>query len=325
MPSSPRPFGLSPRALGAAIATAIALLAAPGARADSLVLRWTAPGDDGNTGQATTYELRYSETPVPSDTTSWWASAASAGTLPRPLTAGTRESFTVAGLDSGTTYYFMIRTADEVPNWSGFSNAARKSTIIQTTLTPPTGFTAQNITGGVRLGWNVVTSGNPTGYHIYRRSSLGSIGALVHTGAASQTTWDDTTTAAGVTYEYSITSYAGSNESAPALTTVTTPGSVQADATDAKLVGFPNPAHGRVTLRFNAGTKEGASGRVRLVVYDLTGHMVRTLLDEVLPAGETLVDWTCDSDTGHAVAPGLYNAILDSPMGRKVIRLAIVP
>ena len=31
-----------------------------------------------------------------------------------PQVAGTLESFTVSGLDTGTTYFFSIRTADEV-------------------------------------------------------------------------------------------------------------------------------------------------------------------------------------------------------------------
>ncbi|MGH7680483.1 MAG: hypothetical protein ACRENN_00680 [Candidatus Eiseniibacteriota bacterium] len=311
----------------AGAALVMALLAPSGARADSVVLHWTAPGDDGTTGRAASYDLRYRTVSISgTDTLGWWNAATNAGTLPQPGTAGTAQSFTVAGLDSETIYYFIIRTADEVPNWAGFSNVAVKSTgTTGTTLATPTGFTAQNIAAGVRLAWNQVTTGSPAGYHIYRRSSLGSLGTLVRTAPVNQTSWDDTTTADGTTYEYSIASYSGSNESAPALATITTPGANPANAADEKLVIFPNPAHGHATLRFRAGTADGAPGRIRLVVYDLTGHNIRTLIDEDMPAGETTVDWTCDSDTGHTVAPGLYNAILESPMGRKVTRLAIVP
>src|SRR3989442_7591253 len=101
---------------------------APTALADSVALVWTAPGDDWNTGRASSYEMRYSENPVAGDTVSWWASAASVGTIPAPLQAGSRESFIVAGLAPGTTFYFAIRTSDEVPNVSGFSNIAVKQT-----------------------------------------------------------------------------------------------------------------------------------------------------------------------------------------------------
>ncbi|HEX7077292.1 MAG TPA: hypothetical protein VF363_02590, partial [Candidatus Eisenbacteria bacterium] len=92
---------------------ALAALILPGAaRADSVTLHWTAPGDDGNVGRASTYELRYSTQPISgADTASWWGSATSAGTLAPPQTAGTREAVTVSGLVTGTTYYFASRTA----------------------------------------------------------------------------------------------------------------------------------------------------------------------------------------------------------------------
>lgn len=312
------------RVLGAAIS--IALLAPTGARADSVVLHWTAPGDDGNVGRAATYELHYSETAVPSDTVSWWGSAINAGTLPAPLTAGSAEAFTVAGLDSGTTYYFVIRTADEVPNWSGFSNVSVRTTGAGgPTLVTPTGFAVQLVTGGVRLSWNMVTSGNAAGYHVYRRTLPSAIGPLVLTAPLNQTSWTDTSVVAGTTYEYHIVSYSGPSESAPpALATITTAGTPPV-ATSTEMVGYPNPAKGRVTFRFHAGTSAGAPGHVRLVVYDLSGHKVCKLIDEVVPAGERTIDWSCMSDKGNAVAPGLYNAILDTPEGRQVTRLAIVP
>jgi len=295
-----------------------------GADAASLVLHWTAPGDDGNTGRASTYELRYSESAVPTDTASWWGAASSAGALPQPLTAGTRETYTVAGLDSGKTYYFVIRTADEVPNWSGFSNVSVRSTIVGTTLPTPGGFAAQNVSNGVRLTWNAVTSGNPAGYHIYRAAGSGSIGTLLSSPPMGQTSWIDSTVVAGAAYQYSITSYSGGNESAPATASIVVPGAGP-PAVVSELVGFPNPGRGKVTLRFRAGTSSGTPGHVRLVIYGLNGQRIATLVDEDLPAGETQVEWKCQSDGGRPVAPGLYNAILDAPLGRVVTRLAIVP
>jgi fibronectin type III domain protein len=310
--------------LGAAIS--VALLAPPGARAQSLLLSWTAPGDDGNVGRATTYELRYSETAVASDTVSWWGAAINVGALPAPRTAGSAESFTVAGLDSGTTYYFIIRTADEVPNWSGFSNVAVRTTGSSGgNLVTPTGFTAQNVAGGVRLNWNAVTTGTPpAGYHVYRRAGSSPIGTLVLTAPVSQTSWTDSTVTEGVTYEYSIATYSGPNESTPAVATITVPGTPPV-TTSTEMIGYPNPAKGSVTFRFQAGTASGEPGHVRLVIYDLSGHKVCKLLDDVVPAGERTVAWPCLSDAGNAVAPGLYNAILDTPQGRQVTRLAIVP
>ena len=81
----------------------------------SITLTWTAPGDDGNTGTATTYDVRY-RTGGAVDTTNWAAASQATGE-PTPHSAGTGESFVVSGLTSSTVYYFGLETADEVPNW----------------------------------------------------------------------------------------------------------------------------------------------------------------------------------------------------------------
>src|SRR6185312_16032716 len=107
-----------------------------------------------------------------------------------------------------TTYYFVIRTADEVPNWSGFSNVSVRSTSTGgANLVTPTGFAASMVADDVRLSWNTVTSGSPAGYRVYRRAGSSPIGTLVLTAPVNQTSWTDTTVASGVTYEYSIVTY----------------------------------------------------------------------------------------------------------------------
>ena len=80
-------------------------------------LNWTAPGDDGNTGTATAYDIRYSTAPIMDSN---WVLA----TLivpPIPVVAGSPESFTVTGVP-GKTLYFAIRSVDEVYRSSTLSN-----------------------------------------------------------------------------------------------------------------------------------------------------------------------------------------------------------
>ena len=92
----------------------------------SIALRWTAVGDDGTTGTASTYDIRY-RTDVP-PTAGNWSSSTQASGEPTPHSSGTTEDFTVSGLNQCTTYYFGIKVADEVPNWSGLSNTAQHET-----------------------------------------------------------------------------------------------------------------------------------------------------------------------------------------------------
>lgn len=91
----------------------------------TITLGWLAPGDDGSSGTASQYDIRYSTATI---TSANWDAALQASGEPSPQTAGTPQTFIVTGLDAGTTYYFALKTADEVPNWSGLSNIASATT-----------------------------------------------------------------------------------------------------------------------------------------------------------------------------------------------------
>lgn len=85
-------------------------------------LRWTAPGDDGSFGRASKYDIRYSLYPI---TEQNWNLATQVENEPYPHTAGAGESCIVTGLELNSEYYFAMKTADEVFNWSDLSNLAQ--------------------------------------------------------------------------------------------------------------------------------------------------------------------------------------------------------
>lgn len=93
--------------------------------ATAVTLSWTAPGDDGNTGQASSYNIRYSTSPI-SDSS--FAAATAALSPPVPQPAGSAESFSVTGLLPATTYFFALKTSDEAGNISALSNVTTKTT-----------------------------------------------------------------------------------------------------------------------------------------------------------------------------------------------------
>jgi hypothetical protein len=84
----------------------------------TVTLMWTAPGDDSLSGTANEYDLRYSTTTI---TDANFGSATQV-TIGAPDTSGTAECAGVSDLNVCTTYYFAIKTADEVGNWSAISN-----------------------------------------------------------------------------------------------------------------------------------------------------------------------------------------------------------
>ena len=102
-------------------------LALSGATTSSIVLTWTAPGDDVDVGTAALYDIRYSTSPIvtPADFTG----AALVSGEPVPTAAGTSQTKTVSGLSANTLYYFAMKTQDEVPNVSDVSNIPSLSTV----------------------------------------------------------------------------------------------------------------------------------------------------------------------------------------------------
>ena len=93
---------------------------------DSCDLSWTSPGDDNNTGTATTYDIRYSTSNITDDN---WDSATQEIGESSPQIAGATETHTATELNVGTTYYFAIKTSDEIPNESGLGNVGMSATI----------------------------------------------------------------------------------------------------------------------------------------------------------------------------------------------------
>lgn len=111
---------------------AVSNLATGSVTALSIALSWTAPGDDNSIGTATSYDLRYSTSVI---TASNFISATAVIGEPIPSVAGSSESMTVSGLSENTTYFFALKTSDEVPNTSTISNVPSGITLATPTPT----------------------------------------------------------------------------------------------------------------------------------------------------------------------------------------------
>jgi subtilisin family serine protease len=90
---------------------------------NSVVLKWTSPGDDNNSGTASSYDLRFSSISPQQNyiDTVWFNSATKITLTQTPQATGNKESF-VYQPSYDTIFYFGIRTADESSNWSQLSN-----------------------------------------------------------------------------------------------------------------------------------------------------------------------------------------------------------
>ncbi|MGA9526121.1 MAG: lamin tail domain-containing protein, partial [Myxococcaceae bacterium] len=80
---------------------------------DALTVGWTAVGDDGMEGAASSYELRYSRSNIVSDAQFMAATPVQVGT-PRP--SGSAESAVITGLEPGVTYWVALKVTDNAGN-----------------------------------------------------------------------------------------------------------------------------------------------------------------------------------------------------------------
>lgn len=94
--------------------------------ASTIRVRWTASGDDGAVGSASSYDLRYSTSPINAGN---FSSATQVTTVPTPAASGTQQDGAVSGLFPGDTYYFALRAYDNVGNPSGIVTAGPYTTL----------------------------------------------------------------------------------------------------------------------------------------------------------------------------------------------------
>ena len=105
--------------------TKVADLKAGSVTQTSVSLNWNAPGDDDDTGTATSYDMRFSNAKF---TDANWNTITSATGEPAPQIVGTLQNMTIGNLLCGRSYFFAIKTRDEEGNESALSNIATAKT-----------------------------------------------------------------------------------------------------------------------------------------------------------------------------------------------------
>jgi chitodextrinase len=173
--------------------------------ATSVEVEWTAPGDDGTTGTASQYDLRYSTTAI---TSANFASATRWVGTPVPGISGTLQATTVTGLLPNTTYWFAIKAADEVPNWSAMSNVISYTTVadlVRPAMVANLAITSSTETSA-SLSWSAVgddsLTGTATSYDIrYSTSPI----TTANWASATQVSGEPAPAAAGAAQNFTVT------------------------------------------------------------------------------------------------------------------------
>jgi len=80
---------------------------------------------------------------------------------------------------------------------------------------------------------------------------------------------------------------------------------------------YPNPFNPETTIEFALPV----SGVVSLKIYDISGKLVKTLVDEQLSAGRFQTSWNATNDAGAAVSSGVYVYRLSSGSFQQIKRM----
>lgn len=180
-----------------------------GATASSILVGWTAPGDDAATGAAASYDLRYSTSPIA--TAADFNAATQVAGEPTPAVAGTSQSMTVSGLAASTTYYFALKSQDEVSNVSAMSNVPSLATLVAPDVTAPAAIANLSLSAATSssalLTWTASGDDGSTGtaasYDI--RYSTSPIATAADFTAATQVAAEPTPVVAGLLQTMTVT------------------------------------------------------------------------------------------------------------------------
>ena len=181
-------------------------LAVADIRPSRVTLTWTATGDDGVTGAAAGYDLRYSTTLIATDAD--FTAATPVTGLPTPKAPGGAETINVTGLTPSTTYYFAIKVKDEASNWSVLSNV-RSATTKDVDLDAPLAVTDLHVldltSASVTLAWTAPADQGTAGTGSYDlRYSTSPITNDAEFAAAAAATNLPTPAAAGTTQQFAV-------------------------------------------------------------------------------------------------------------------------
>jgi len=127
------------------------LTSTTGSSAGEIFLLWTSPGDSegvsSNTLFSATYQISFSTYSFDTSTSAFFSNFIIQ--FQTQTKRGLSQNLTVTGLYNDTTYFFRIRTGDEVPNWSEISDITYSKT---KDTVPPQGITDLYALTGVNPG-----------------------------------------------------------------------------------------------------------------------------------------------------------------------------
>ena len=188
-----------------------------------------------------------------------------------------------------------------------------------------TGLNAVLVDGVVNLNWEMSDANDLSHYNIYRSDLPDfNIEESYFLGESNEPVYSDDITELGE-YYYMVTAVdINENEGDPsevvniALLSLEDIYGLPEDF--AIHQNYPNPFNPATTLRYDIPE----SGTVSILIYDMMGRQIRTLVNENVPAGYHFVQWDGTNQTGAPVAAGVYIYSLNSGSFRGIKKMILL-
>jgi hypothetical protein len=175
----------------------------------------------------------------------------------------------------------------------------------------------------VRLAWESPEENDVALYRVYRGTGSDfDPGDDTRIGETADQSWTDRVANPGA-YVYKLTSVDHSNnESKPATSgLVRIGGREQMPDRFALYQNHPNPFNPATQIAYDVPP---GGGHVTIQVFDVGGRLVRTLIDDEIPAGRRTVEWNGRDRNGRQVASGVYFYRFEATGFTKTLKMTLI-
>ncbi len=191
-------------------------------------------------------------------------------------------------------------------------------------LEPPVNLYAENINiNEIELNWEQPST-LPLSYNIYRRNNPNIPYELLTN--TNEIFYLDTGLSYGI-YYYVVTAVYTEGESSFSNPTQAYSGSTSSDENIVQPVykaelknNYPNPFNPTTTISFSIPN----DSNVELSIFNIKGQKVKTLVNEMLPAGEHSIIWNGRDSNGNRVSSGMYFYKLKAGDFQKVRKMILI-
>ena len=169
----------------------------------------------------------------------------------------------------------------------------------------------------VDVSWDFASDEPVDSYRLYRQIGTATAILIAQGDAAAARSFVDNDVQPSTTYRYELVVRTADGEeyrSQPA--TLTTKA-----LTLALGQNHPNPFNPSTTIPFTIAADDS---KVRLLILDASGRLVRTLFNGIKPAGTHTTTWDGRDDRGGATSSGVYFCVLDAGGERRTRKLVLL-